>query len=74
MNITHSIIMIVVSAAWIITFLAAVVSIGSVRLDVTPFMRGLWIALAVIFPVVGPIIWFIWARPHYLRELAHQQR
>jgi hypothetical protein len=60
-DLTHVVILIVVSAGWIAFWVMAVASILR-RPAVSSFERGSWIVMVIIFPFVGSLIWFLWGR------------
>lgn len=70
MDVAHVAIALAVLVAWVATWLAAVRSIGSPDLAVTPLARGIWTAAVIVLPVVGPVLWFIAGRPYLARAAA----
>jgi hypothetical protein len=69
MNQIHVIILIAVAVLWLSVWIAAVVNISSARLTMTPLARGLWIAVAIILPLIGPLAWFAWGRTNVTEPL-----
>jgi hypothetical protein len=53
---THPIVLTVVVLGWLALWILAVASILR-RPEVRDFERGVWIAIVVIFPFVGPLVW-----------------
>ncbi|WP_309616407.1 PLD nuclease N-terminal domain-containing protein [Salinibacterium sp.] len=60
-NIVHVVILVVVFAAWIALWITAVASIFRNRAT-TSFERGIWTAVVIVLPFLGPLIWFAWGR------------
>jgi len=65
MNMVHGLVITATVGAGIAGWIAALISMSSDRLRITPAARGLWIAAVVVFPVVGSVFWFTWGRPHF---------
>lgn len=57
----HIIIMLIVMAAVITLWIAAVVSIAR-HPDASPTAKVIWIVVVVIFPLLGSAIWFVTGR------------
>jgi hypothetical protein len=55
-DMTHLIILIVVAALWLAMWILAVRSILR-HPGVSSFERGIWIAIVIILPFVGPVAW-----------------
>ena len=60
-DLTHPIILSVVIIVWLTFWVSAVVSIMR-RHAVSGIERGVWVAVVIIFPFVGPLAWFVWGR------------
>ena len=58
---THLIVLSVVIIGWLTFWVSAVVSIMR-QPTVRGTERGVWVALVIIFPFVGPLAWFVWGR------------
>lgn len=58
MDAVHIVIIVVALLVWLASWIAAVRSISSTRLHATVAVRGVWIAVVIVLPVLGPIIWF----------------
>jgi Phospholipase_D-nuclease N-terminal len=65
---THLIVLSVVIIGWLTFWVSAVVSIMG-RPTVSGTERGVWVALAIIFPFVGPLAWFVWGRMRHRPRL-----
>jgi hypothetical protein len=59
----HSLVLVTIALLWLGGLIVTISSIGSPRLAITPLTRGVWIAFAFLFPVLGPTAWFLAARP-----------
>ncbi|WP_165384990.1 PLDc N-terminal domain-containing protein [Cryobacterium sp. SO1] len=58
---THTVILIVIAVVWITLWVLAVISIAQ-RPGLSGFERGVWVAIAILFPVIGPLVWAAWGR------------
>jgi len=58
---THPVILIAVAIVWITLWVLAVLSIVR-RPGLSGFERGVWVAIAILFPVIGPLVWAAWGR------------
>jgi VIT1/CCC1 family predicted Fe2+/Mn2+ transporter len=67
MNPLHVLVVIVVVGVWLAGWIAALSSITSDRRPVSASVRGVWIAVAILLPVVGPLLWFVGGRPYFAR-------
>ena len=67
-NANHIVLLVAVIAVWLATWIIALVSIGSARVPIATTTRAIWIALAFVFPVVGPVLWFVIGRPYLLAK------
>jgi hypothetical protein len=67
MNTMHVLVIVVVVGVWLAGWIAALTSIGSGRRPISPLARGVWIAVAIVFPVIGPLLWFVGGRPYFDR-------
>lgn len=47
----------VIAAIFIALFVAAIVSIGSHK-GASGLEKAIWVLIALLFPVIGPILWF----------------
>ena len=66
----HLLLISMLAVVWLVGWVAAVISIASTRGSITSGIRVVWIALVLVFPVLGPVAWFIGARPYYVRSAA----
>ena len=58
---THPVILIAVAIVWITLWVLAVLSIAR-RPGLSGFERGVWVTIAILFPVIGPLVWAAWGR------------
>jgi RsiW-degrading membrane proteinase PrsW (M82 family) len=56
----HVLVLIVVTVAWLVLWIVAVRGIAR-REPFSLTARVLWIGAAIIFPILGPIVWFAWS-------------
>ena len=62
MNLPHLIVLVVIGAAAAALWISAVVSI--LRVQTWPaWATAIWLLVTLIFPVLGPIVWFVAGRP-----------
>ena len=60
-DVIHTVLLLVVVLIWLLLWGLAAMSISR-RPGVSAFERGVWIAVAVIFPFLGPLAWAVWGR------------
>jgi hypothetical protein len=63
---THVVILVIVIVGWITLWVLAVVSITR-RPGLSGFERGVWVTIAILFPLIGPLLWAVWGRTHTRR-------
>lgn len=60
--------MLFVAVAWLVMFVVALFEIIKHR-TISGGSKVLWIIISFAFPVLGPILWFIWGRNGALGHL-----
>jgi beta-lactamase regulating signal transducer with metallopeptidase domain len=60
LSLAHILILIVVTVAWLVLWILAIRSILR-REPLSLTARVLWIVAAIIFPILGPAVWFAWS-------------
>ncbi|MBF4571895.1 PLDc N-terminal domain-containing protein [Herbiconiux sp. VKM Ac-1786] len=58
---THVVILVTVTVVWIALWVLAVVSIIRTP-GLSGFERGIWVTIAILFPLLGPLLWAVWGR------------
>jgi hypothetical protein len=62
MNSTHALILVILIVVWLASWLGAVMSIASPHQSLSTLAKATWIAAALIFPIAGPLLWFVSGR------------